>query len=43
MYGIMNPQLQAAFRWCGNNQINQSGQSQSDDRGTQQEILRKKT
>ena len=39
----MNHQLQAAFRWCGNNQINQSGQSQSDDRGTQQEILRKKT
>ena len=46
----MNPQLQAAFkralrfgRRCGNNQINQSGQSQSDDGDTQREILRKKT
>ena len=46
----MNPQLQAAFkralrfgRWCGNNQINQSGQSQSDERGTKREILSKMT
>ena len=37
----MNPQLQAAFKRAL--RFGQSRQSQSDDRGTQREIVRKKT
>ena len=48
IYGIMNPQLQEAFKRalrfgrCGNNQINQTSLSQSDDRGIQREIKRQR-